>query len=51
MIYRVIGKAVVKLTLWLVLDRYRRQIRVAFGVLVVGGAIAAYLAARDVPEG
>jgi len=31
--------------------RYRRQIRIGAGVVVVTIGIAAYLASRDVPEG
>jgi len=51
MIYRAIGKAVVKLSVLYVRRRYARQIRVAIGLGAVGLGIAAYLAARDVPEG
>jgi hypothetical protein len=51
MIYHAIGKAVVKLVTSFILFRYGRQLRVAAGVLLVGAGIAAYLAARDVPEG
>jgi hypothetical protein len=51
MIYHAIGKAVVKLGTWYVLRRYGRQLKVALATLVVGAGIAAYLAARDVPEG
>jgi hypothetical protein len=51
MIYRAIGKAVVKAVTWFVLYRYGRQLRIAVGVAAVGAGIAAYLAARDVAEG
>jgi hypothetical protein len=51
MIYRAIGKAVVKLATWFVLRRYGRQLRIALGVFLLGAGIAAYLAARDVAEG
>jgi hypothetical protein len=51
MIYRAIGKAVVKFVTTYALWRYGRQLRVAAGVLLVGAGIAAYLAARDVREG
>jgi hypothetical protein len=47
--YGVIGKWVVRTTLYYVRRRYKRQIRVGAGVVAV--AIAAYLASRDVPEG
>ena len=47
-IYELIGRLVVRF----VRVRYRRQIRVAFGVGVAGIAAAAYLAAtREPPEG
>jgi hypothetical protein len=51
MIYRAIGKAVVRMSILYVRQRYARQIRVAVGVGAVGVGIAAYLAARNVPEG
>jgi hypothetical protein len=51
MIYRAIGKAVVRMTLLYLRSRYARQIRVAVGAGAVAVGIAAYLAARNVPEG
>lgn len=51
MIYRAIGKAVVKYSVLFLWGRYRRQIRI--GAVLAAGAIgvAAYFAAREVPEG
>ena len=49
--YGVIGKWVVRTTLYYVRRRYKRQIRVGVGVATVAVGIAAYLASRDVPEG
>ena len=51
MIYRAIGKFVVKSTVQFVRLRYSRQIRIGFGVAVVAVVAAAYLASRNVPEG
>jgi len=51
MIYRAIGKAVVKYGLSYAGRRYRRQIRVGLGAAVVAVGVAVYLANRDVPEG
>ncbi|HXS47592.1 MAG TPA: hypothetical protein VN756_09025 [Solirubrobacterales bacterium] len=51
MIYRAIGKAVVRMSLFYVRQRYARQIRVGIGLGAVGLGIAAYLATRNVPEG
>jgi hypothetical protein len=51
MIYRAIGKAVVRYGLQLIRRRYARQIRIWLGVGAVAVGIAAYLASRDVPEG
>lgn len=53
MIYRAIGRAVVRYVVLSVRRRYARPIRI--GALAVAAAlalgIAAYLAGRDVPEG
>ncbi len=51
MIYRAIGKAVVKSLVFFVRYRYGRAVRVGAGVgaLLVGAAL--YLASRNVPEG
>jgi hypothetical protein len=51
MIYRAIGKAVVKYGTAYVWRRYGRQIRIGAGVAVVALGAAAYLASREVPEG
>ena len=50
MIYRVIGKAIVKYMLFLG-RRYVGGFRVAVALLVAAIGIAAYLARRNVPEG
>jgi hypothetical protein len=50
-IYKAIGKAVVKLTVAFVRRRYGTQLRFAFGFGVAALAIGAYLASRDVAEG
>ncbi|HEY1286479.1 MAG TPA: hypothetical protein VGF04_10345 [Solirubrobacterales bacterium] len=51
MIYRAIGKAVVRTTLFYLRFRYKRQIRIGVGVAAVAAGIAVYLASRNVPEG
>lgn len=51
MIYRAIGKAVVKYGILFVRRRYARPIRIGVGLVAVGVGIAAYLAGRNVPEG
>ena len=51
MIYRAIGKAVVKFAVVFVRRRYGRQIRFAIGFGLAALLIGGYLAARDVPEG
>lgn len=51
MIYRAIGKAVVKIGITFVRRRYGTQLRFALGFALVAAAIGAYLAAREVPEG
>ncbi|MEK6251745.1 MAG: hypothetical protein AABM43_07345 [Actinomycetota bacterium] len=51
MIYKAIGKAVVKLGVAFVRRRYGTQLRFAFGFGVAVLAIGAYLASRDVAEG
>ncbi|HEY8638983.1 MAG TPA: hypothetical protein VIL93_05655 [Solirubrobacterales bacterium] len=51
MIYKAIGKAVVKLGLAFVRRRYGTQLRFAFGFGVAALVIGAYLASRDVAEG
>jgi hypothetical protein len=50
-IYRAIGKAVVKYSVLYIRQRYRRQLRIGAGVAAVGLGIAFYLANRNVPEG
>jgi hypothetical protein len=51
MIYRAIGKAVVKLAVAFVRRRYGTQLRFALGFGVAALAIGAYLASREVEEG
>lgn len=51
MIYRAIGKAVVKYGLLFARRRYARPIQIGAGVAAVAVAIAVYLANRNVPEG
>ena len=51
MIYKLIGKLVVKTTVFFVRQRYGTQLRFAFGFGVAALAIGAYLASRDVAEG
>jgi hypothetical protein len=50
-IYKAIGKAVVKLTIAFVRRRYGTQIRFAIGFAAAALAIGAYLASREVAEG
>ncbi len=51
MIYRAIGKAVVKYSVLFVRQRYKRQLRVGAGLAAVAVGIAVYWANRNVPEG
>ena len=51
MIYKAIGKAVVKMTMVYVRGKYGTQIRFALGFGVAALAIGAYLASREVEEG
>ena len=51
MIYKAIGKAVVKLGVAFVRRRYGTQIRFAIGFAAAALAIGAYLASREVEEG
>lgn len=51
MIYRAIGKAVVKYTFSYLGLRYSRGIRIAAGLLAVGVGVAVYFGSRNVPEG
>jgi hypothetical protein len=51
MIYKAIGKAVVKLAVAFVRRRYGTQLRFALGFGVAALAIGAYLASREVTEG
>jgi hypothetical protein len=50
-IYRAIGKAVVRYGVLFVRRRYGRQIRIGAGLAAVGLGIAFYFAGRNVPEG
>lgn len=49
--YSMIGKFVVRTTLFYLGRRYRRQIRAGAGIAAVAVGVAAYLASRNVPEG
>lgn len=51
MIYRAIGKAVVKYSVLFVRRRYKRQLRVGAGLAAAAVGAAVYLANRNVPEG
>jgi hypothetical protein len=51
MIYKAIGKAVVKLAVGFIRRRYGTQLRFALGFGVAALAIGAYLASREVEEG
>ena len=51
MIYKAIGKFVVKATIFFVRWRYGRQVRFALGFGLAAIVIGGILAARDVPEG
>jgi hypothetical protein len=51
MIYKAIGKLVVKAVAVFVRLRYGRQLRFAAGFVAVAVAIGAYLASREVTEG
>jgi hypothetical protein len=51
MIYKLIGKLVVKTTVFFVRQRYGTQLRFALGFGAVALAIGAYLASREVTEG
>ncbi len=51
MIYKAIGKAVVKMTVAYVRRQYATQLRFALGFGVAALAIGAYLANREVEEG
>lgn len=51
MIYKAIGKAVVRFGIAFVRRRYGRQIRFALGFGLAALLIGAYLASREVPEG
>ena len=51
MIYKAIGKLVVKTTVFFVRQRYGTQLRFAVGFVAVAVGIGAYLASREVTEG
>jgi hypothetical protein len=51
MIYKLIGRLVVKTTVFFVRQRYGTQVRFALGFVAVAIAIGAYLASREVTEG
>jgi hypothetical protein len=46
-----LGRAAVRFTIGYVRSRYRRQIRIGFGLAALAIGIAVYLNNRDVPEG
>jgi hypothetical protein len=48
---RRVGRAAIGYSVFYLRRRYRRQIRIATGLLVVSVGIGAYLATRNVPEG
>lgn len=48
---RRLGRAAISYSALYLRRRYRRQIRVGVGLAVVAVGVAAYLAARNVPEG
>jgi hypothetical protein len=50
-IYKAIGKLVVKTTVFFVRQRYGTQIRFGLGFAAAALAIGAYLASREVAEG
>ena len=49
--YDRIGRAAIRLSIAYLRRRHRRAIRVGAAVAAVGVGIAAYVAARNVPEG
>jgi hypothetical protein len=51
MTYDRLGKLAIRFALKYARQRYRRQIRIGAGVAIVGVAVAAYIATRNVPEG
>jgi len=46
-----LGKAAVRFAVLYLRRRYRREIRIGVGVVVLGIGVAAYVASRNVPEG
>jgi len=51
MVNEKLGKAAMRFAVRYARRRYRRQIRIGFGLVAAGVAIAAYVASRNVPEG
>lgn len=51
MIYRAIGKAVVKYGLLFARRRYARPLKIGAGAAALVAGVALYLASRNVPEG
>jgi hypothetical protein len=51
MIYRAIGKAVVRCAAFYMRQRYARPARIGLGAAAVVLGVALYLASRNVPEG
>jgi hypothetical protein len=51
MVYRAIGKAVVKYASFYLSQRYGRSLRIGAGIAAVAVGIAVYLANRDAAEG
>ena len=49
--YNKAGRAAIRFSAVYLRRRYRRQIRIGTGVVVVAVGVAVYLASRNVPEG
>jgi hypothetical protein len=49
--YALIGRWVVRSTVFYLRRNYERQLRLGAGLVAVGIGIAVYLASRNVPEG
>jgi hypothetical protein len=50
-IYHRAGRTAIRFSIVYLRRRYRRQIRIGAGLVVVALGVAIYLANRDVPEG
>jgi hypothetical protein len=49
--YQRLGRAAIRFSVLYLRRRYRRQIRIGAGLVAVAIGVAAYFAARNVPEG